>query len=132
MRTAGGGQVSSSADVQREGSVLRHNGLTLDHSMRTVHVEGAGLELTRSEFDLLHELLRSRGAVRSRRQLILALRGEHDAPGSYISEADERAVEAHIGNLRRKLRDDPQSPRWLQTVRGIGYCLAKKAHSSPG
>lgn len=115
----------SSGASQREESVLRHNGLSLDHRMRTVDVGGVGLDLTRSEFDLLHELLRSAGAVRSRRQLVGTLRGRF-SPGGYISEADERAVEVHIGNLRRKLGDDPQSPRWLQTVRGVGYCLARK------
>ena len=116
----------SSAELQHDESVLRHNGLKLDHRMRTVDVGGVGLELTRSEFDLLHELLRSAGAVRSRRQLVETLRGGYGAGGGYISEADERAVEVHIGNLRRKLRDDPQSPRWLQTVRGVGYCLTRK------
>ncbi|MDQ0673996.1 two-component system OmpR family response regulator [Pseudarthrobacter siccitolerans] len=115
-----------SSESGREESVLRHNGLTLDHRMRTVKVGGEGLDLTRSEFDLLHELLRSAGAVRSRRQLVETLRGGFNAGGGYISEADERAVEVHVGNLRRKLRDDPQSPRWLQTVRGVGYCLVRK------
>ena len=114
------------APPARQGSVLQHNGLALDHAARTVTVDGRGLDLTRSEFDLLHDLLRSRGAVRSRRQLVETLReGSHG--DAYIGEADERAVEAHIGNLRRKLQDDPRSPRWLQTVRGVGYCLARRA-----
>ncbi|AUZ35680.1 DNA-binding response regulator [Arthrobacter sp. PGP41] len=111
---------------ERPAPVLQHNGLVLDPRMRTVDVGGVGLELTRSEFDLLYELLRSSGGVRSRRQLVETLRGGPTLDGSYISESDERAVEVHIGNLRRKLGDDPQSPRWLQTVRGVGYCLARK------
>ena len=48
--------------------------------------------------------------------------------GSYISEADERSVEVHMGNLRKKLGDSPQQPRWLQTVRGVGYRLAPSVH----
>ena len=52
------------------------------------------------------------------------VRGEYYGADAYISESDERAVEVHIGNLRRKLREDPLQPRWLQTVRGVGYRLA--------
>ena len=52
------------------------------------------------------------------------LRDEDYDVGSYISEADERSVEVHMGNLRKKLGDSPQQPRWLQTVRGVGYRLA--------
>lgn len=105
-------------------SVLRHNGLALDPRKRTVEVGGTALELTRSEFDLLHELLRASGAVLSRAELVRAVRGEYYREDAYISDSDERAVEVHVGNLRRKLRDDPESPRWLQTVRGTGYRLA--------
>ncbi|MHC6595101.1 response regulator transcription factor [Arthrobacter sp. C152] len=115
---------------QREEALLHHNGLALDYRMRTAVAGEVELELTRSEFDLLHELLRSAGAVRSRRQLVGVLRGGSDG---YISEADERAVEVHVGNLRRKLGDDPLRPRWLQTVRGVGYRLARKRsdHAEP-
>jgi len=52
------------------------------------------------------------------------VRGEYYRADAYISESDERAVEVHIGNLRRKLREDSVQPRWLQTVRGVGYRLA--------
>ena len=82
--------------------------------------------LTRSEFDLLHELLRGTGAVRTRSDLVRVVRGEHYRDDTYISGADERAVEVHIGNLRRKLGEDPQDPRWLITVRGVGYRRAPK------
>jgi two-component system OmpR family response regulator len=91
-----------------------------------VALRGTPLGLTRSEFDLLHELLKGTGAVRSRADLVRVVRGEYYGEDTYISEADERAVEVHIGNLRRKLREDPQDPRWLVTVRGVGYRLAPK------
>jgi two-component system OmpR family response regulator len=110
----------------RRGSVLLHNGLALDTETRTVALRGTPLGLTRSEFDLLHELLKGTGAVRSRADLVRVVRGEYYGEDTYISEADERAVEVHIGNLRRKLREDPQDPRWLVTVRGVGYRLAPK------
>lgn len=112
--------------ARRGGKVLHHNGLALDTETRTVALRGTPLGLTRSEFDLLHELLRGTGAVRTRADLVRVVRGEYYRDDTYISEADERAVEVHIGNLRRKLREDPQDPRWLVTVRGVGYRLAPK------
>lgn len=112
------------AQTGNGGSSLRYNGLDLDHRRRTVSVGGTPLELTRSEFDLLHEVLRGAGAVLTRAELVRAVRGEQYRADAYISDADERAVEVHMGNIRRKLRDDPDSPRWLQTVRGVGYRLA--------
>jgi DNA-binding response OmpR family regulator len=104
--------------------VLHHNGLALNHRTRTVEINGEPLGLTRSEFDLLHVLLRGGGAVCTRADLVRAVRGEFYDEDTYISEADERAVEVHVGNLRRKLKEDQLSPRWLQTVRGVGYRLA--------
>ena len=105
-------------------SVLRHNGLALNPDSRTVTVDGASAGLTRSEFDLLHALLKGAGAVRSKADLVRVVRGEYYRADAYIGESDERAVEVHIGNLRRKLRENPLQPRWLQTVRGVGYRLA--------
>lgn len=105
-------------------NILRHNGLALNPDMRSVTVDGEALALTRSEFDLLHALLKGAGAVRSKTELVRVVRGEYYRADAYISESDERAVEVHIGNLRRKLQEDPVQPRWLQTVRGVGYRLA--------
>lgn len=122
----GSGAASGGAGGPRRSTVLQHNGLALDTETRTVALHGAPLGLTRSEFDLLHELLRGTGAVRTRADLVRVVRGEYYGEDTYISEADERAVEVHIGNLRRKLREDPQDPRWLVTVRGVGYRLAPK------
>ena len=110
----------------RRGKVLQHNGLALDTETRTVALGGMPVGLTRSEFDLLQELLKGNGAVRTRADLVRVVRGEYYGEDTYISEADERAVEVHIGNLRRKLREDPAQPRWLVTVRGVGYRLAPK------
>lgn len=107
-------------------AVLRHNGLTLDPDSRTVTVDSLPASLTRSEFDLLHALLKGAGAVRSKTDLVRVVRGEYYRADAYIGESDERAVEVHIGNLRRKLGEDPLQPRWLQTIRGVGYRLAPK------
>lgn len=110
-----------------DNAVIRHNGLALNHKSRTVTLQGSAVTLTRSEFDLLLDLLRANGEVRTRADLVRAARGEYYDDDAYISDADERAVETHIGNLRRKLREDPQSPRFLQTVRGVGYRLTPKS-----
>lgn len=118
--------VEEAAPPARPDSLLRHNGLVLDKDTRTVSVRGEELVLTRSEFDLLHELLRSAGAVRTKGDLVRVVRGQYYRTDTYISEADERAIEVHIGNLRRKLGEDPRSPRWLMTVRGVGYRLVPR------
>ncbi|MFP5312692.1 MAG: response regulator transcription factor, partial [Actinomycetes bacterium] len=89
------------AAAQPEPGVLHHNGLLLNHRTRTVEVKGEPLGLTRSEFDLLHVLLKGGGAVCTRADLVRAVRGEYYDRETYISEADERAVEVHVGNLRR-------------------------------
>ena len=117
--------VPAATPVPPEGSdVFRHNGLVLDAGTRTTMLGGKHVDLTRTEFDLLQALLESGRRVRSKTDLVRRLRGEEYHTGSYISEADERTVEVHVGNLRRKLGDDSRSPRWLETVRGVGYRLA--------
>lgn len=105
-----------------------HNGLELSYSSRTVVVDGKEMNLTRTEFELLHALLEAGRTVRTKSDLVRRLRDEDYDVGSYISEADERSVEVHMGNLRKKLGDSPQKPRWLQTVRGVGYRLAPGEH----
>jgi two-component system OmpR family response regulator len=104
-------------------TVLEHNGLAVNVAARTVVVDGRDLPLTRSEFDLLSEMLKSNGAVRTKADLVRVVRGDYYGEDTYISDSDERAIEVHVGNLRRKLDEDPKNPRWLQTVRGVGYRL---------
>ncbi|GAA4026540.1 response regulator transcription factor [Arthrobacter methylotrophus] len=122
----GSGRGDSARPHESEQAVMKHNGLALNYKSRMATLQGLPLTLTRSEFDLLFDILRSQGEVRSKADLVRAARGDYYDDNAYISEADERAVETHIGNLRRKLREDPQSPRFLQTVRGVGYRLAPK------
>ncbi|KIC67602.1 chemotaxis protein CheY [Pseudarthrobacter phenanthrenivorans] len=105
-----------------------HNGLKLSYASRTVSVDGREMNLTRTEFELLYALLEAGRTVRTKSDLVRRLRDEDYDVGSYISEADERSVEVHMGNLRKKLGDSPQQPRWLQTVRGVGYRLAPGQH----
>jgi two-component system OmpR family response regulator len=116
-----------SADHPERGN-FSHNGLELSYASRTVAVDGKEMNLTRTEFELLYALLEAGRTVRTKSDLVRRLRDEDYDVGSYISEADERSVEVHMGNLRKKLGDSPQQPRWLQTVRGVGYRLAPGQH----
>ncbi|MFO1491346.1 MAG: winged helix-turn-helix domain-containing protein [Kiritimatiellia bacterium] len=75
------------------------------------------LALTPTEFDLLLALARGKGRVRSRDQLYEDLRG-----GEW--EAFDRAIDMHVSVLRKKLGDDPKSPRFIKTIRGVGYMLS--------
>ena len=102
---------------------MEHNGLWLNIDTRVVRLRGGELELTRSEFDLLAALLQSNRRVRTKPDLALLLRGESYVTTYLVSEADKRAIEVHMGNLRKKLQENVNSPRWIETVRGVGYRL---------
>ncbi|WP_344091724.1 response regulator transcription factor [Microbacterium deminutum] len=102
---------------------LEHHGVRVNPEMRIVTVDGADVELTRSEFDILADLLRAGRRVRGKSDLALMLRGEQYTGIEYVSDSDARAIEVHVANLRRKLGESPASPRWIETVRGVGYRL---------
>ncbi|WP_439593139.1 response regulator transcription factor [Microbacterium sp.] len=107
-----------------DGAWLEHRGLRVHPAMRIVSRDGDDVDLTRSEFDILAELLAARGRVVGKTDLALMLRG--DSYGSdYVSDADARAIEVHMANLRRKLGETPANPRWIETVRGVGYRLTR-------
>ncbi|MFG6503157.1 response regulator transcription factor [Microbacterium sp. P05] len=103
-----------------------HRDLHLDPDTRIVLVGGHELELTRTEFDLLATLLESKRRVRSKADLTLVLRGESYVTSYFVGDADKRAIEAHMTNLRRKLGDNPATPRYIETVRGVGYRLTSE------
>lgn len=103
-----------------------HRDLQLDPDSRLVRVGCDDLELTRTEFDLLATLMESKRRVRSKADLTLVLRGESYVTSYFVGEADKRAIEAHMTNLRRKLGDNPANPRYIETVRGVGYRLTSE------
>lgn len=113
-----------STDQTPEDDWLSHNGLRISPSMWLCELDGAPVELTRSEFGLLLTLVEGRRRVITKDALALELRG--DLPGGYVSNVDRRTVEVHVANLRRKLNDPVSSPRLIETVRGVGYRLAEK------
>lgn len=106
-----------SAPLPADAPVVRVAGLAIDLEARTVSLDGQVLELTRTEFDLLAALADRPRQAFTRRQLIERVWGS-DWYG------DEHIVDVHIGHLRRKLGDDPGSPRHIRTVRGVGYGMA--------
>ncbi|WP_347753567.1 response regulator transcription factor [Agrococcus sp. ProA11] len=110
-----------STEAELEDELLEHRGLRLESGARVVELEGDEIELTRSEFDILRMLLSSGRRVVSKMQLAGMLRGERGEPDHYLSEHDARAIEVHVANLRRKLGESPSEPRWIETVRGVGY-----------
>ncbi|MEO8652934.1 MAG: response regulator transcription factor [Ramlibacter sp.] len=89
--------------------------LVLDLNAVEVTLDGRELELTPFEFRLLHGLMRRPGRVFSRDDLIDAIHGDED-PGII-----DRTIDVHLGRLRRKLGDDPAAPRFIATVRTVGY-----------
>ena len=91
--------------------------VVVDTGRRQLMVGNRVVELTATEFDLLVELARQPGRVFTRAQLLGAIHG-------VAVESYERAVDAHIKNLRRKLEPDPHRPRYLLTVHGVGYRFA--------
>ncbi|MEO6309897.1 MAG: response regulator transcription factor [Leifsonia sp.] len=105
-----------------------HRGLRLSSAERRVQLAGEEIDLTRTEFNLLEVLLSSGRRVRSKSELAELLRSEDAA--FYVSDADKRAIEVHLANLRRKLGDHPTTPRWIETVRGVGYRLTAQDASS--
>ncbi|MFD4960982.1 response regulator transcription factor [Microbacterium sp. NPDC058389] len=113
----------AAAAMPAEGSWLEHRGLRLNVGTRIVEVDESGIDLTRSEFDLLADLLAAGRRVRAKSDLALMLRGDPLAANSYVSDSDARAIEVHMANLRRKLGESPSQPRWIETVRGVGYRL---------
>jgi DNA-binding response OmpR family regulator len=106
-----------------DGRWLEHHGLRLDPQTRIVTVDEADVELTRSEFDILADLLEAGRRVRAKTDLALMLRGEQFTGAEFVSDSDARAIEVHVANLRRKLGESPAQPRWIETVRGVGYRL---------
>ena len=95
-------------------AVMRVGELELDVARLKASVGDRVVPLTATEFQLLVAMARQPGRVFTRSQLLDAIHGE-------ALEAYERAIDAHVKNIRRKLEADPRHPRYLQTVYGVGY-----------
>lgn len=110
--------------------VLRHRDLVLDTSSWDVAISGRQIPVTATEFSLLHILLMAPGRVRSKQEMVRHLNGYAGPEEGYISAADERSIEVHIANLRRKLGDSAREPKWIETIRGVGYRMLMESHTN--
>jgi DNA-binding response OmpR family regulator len=97
--------------------VLRRGGLTMDLERHHATVDGREVRLTSIEFRLLQALLESPERVFSRDALLNRIYAHHE------SAVVDRAIDVHVGKVREKLGDDPARPRFIATVRGVGYKL---------
>jgi DNA-binding response OmpR family regulator len=97
--------------------ILRAADIVLDKGSRQVMVGEQQVKLTPSEFDLLAALMRVPGRVFARQDLLEHLPGE-------VFEGAERSIDVHIRHLRKKIEPDPQNPRYVETVFGVGYRFA--------
>lgn len=109
------GRPVAGAGAGREAEIVV-GALRINPGARVALLEDQALNLTALEFELLACLARARGRVKSREQLI-----ETIAERSY--DGLDRSIDVHIWALRRKLGDDPKSPRFIRTVRAVGYML---------
>jgi two-component system alkaline phosphatase synthesis response regulator PhoP len=104
-------------EVDAGGELLRAADLSLDLVRMRVEAAGRRVDLTPTEFSLLAAMARQPGRVFTRSQLLDTIHG-------VAFESYERAIDAHVKNIRRKLEPDPRQPRYLLTVYGVGYRLA--------
>jgi DNA-binding response OmpR family regulator len=103
--------------AQRGAEILRAADVEIDNGKMRVTVAGRPVELTPTEFQLLSTLAAEPGRVFTRSQLLDAVHG-------VAIESYERAIDAHVKNIRRKIEPSPGPPRYLLTVHGVGYRFA--------
>lgn len=104
----------SNQGKDEENQTINYRNLILDLDSYIATVDGNGYELTQREFEVLHELLTHQGRVMTRQNLL-------DSVWKYDFFGDERVVDTHIKNLRKKLGID-----FIQTIRGVGYKIDKE------
>jgi two-component system response regulator RegX3 len=102
-------------EAEQEEPILIADSLEVDPNSVEARLDGRPLDLTPFEFRILRGLMRRPGRVFSRDELIDAIHGDDD-PGII-----DRTIDVHLGRLRRKLGDDPARPRFIATVRTVGY-----------
>ncbi|HMM21497.1 MAG TPA: response regulator transcription factor [Selenomonadales bacterium] len=105
-----------------EDRVLRVGNIKLNSVRHTVTVNDETVELTPTEYKLLELLMSHTGQAFTRLQLVERTQGN-----SY--DGFERTIDSHIKNLRRKIGDDPNQPRYIRTIYGVGYKMAGDDHA---
>ena len=102
------------------GRVIRHGDLLIDLERRRIVRGTRRISLTPTEFEILRHLASRPGRVYTRSELLELLR-DYDA-----LDQDEKTINVHISHLRDKIEDDPASPAFVLTVRGVGYAFAER------
>jgi DNA-binding response OmpR family regulator len=102
----------------RGGSPLRAGPLVLDPGRREVQRDGEPVDITFSEFEILHALMARRERVHSRHELLRAIWGDS-------AYRDPRSIDVHVRHLREKLETTPEEPQLILTVRGAGYRIGE-------
>jgi DNA-binding response OmpR family regulator len=105
--------------VEPPAKVLKVGDVTLDREGRSVKVKQRYVDLTPSEFDLLAAMMSAPGRVFSRLDLLDIIQGIR-------FEGYQRTIDLHVKNLRAKIEPDPRSPRYVETVYGVGYRFARE------
>ncbi|HUS85311.1 MAG TPA: response regulator transcription factor [Anaerolineales bacterium] len=106
-------------ETEPTAQILRHADITLNRESHSVRVGDSFVNLTPSEFDLLAVLMSSPGRVFSRLDLLDHIQG-------VAFEAYERTIDVHIKNLRSKIETNPRSPRYIETIYGVGYRFTRE------
>ncbi len=125
-RAGDSGTAGSVVGSSRSSEPLVHRDLVVDRDRYEVRIAGRPISLTAVEFRLLATLLEADGRVLSRDRLLDAVYGEDGF------EILDRTIDVHIRRLRDKLGDDPDEPRYVATVRGVGYRAAAVRDASDG
>ncbi len=98
--------------------LLQANGIQLDIARKLVTIDQRNIDLTPTEFEILHALMKGGGRVFSRLDLL-------DQALGTTYEGYERTIDVHVRRLRRKIEPDPKNPRYIETVYGFGYRFAE-------
>ncbi len=102
------------ATAQRRANIFTHGDLQIDFAQRTVRLGGEAVQLTPIEYNLLYHLATNAGRVMAHETLLAKVWGQE-----YRNES--HYLKVYVGRLRNKLEQDPQRPRYIVTVRGVGY-----------
>lgn len=94
--------------------IIKHENITIDCSRHEVYKDGRQIEMPLKEFELLKILMTNKGKILSRELLL-------DKVWGYDYYGETRTVDVHIRYLRQKIEDDDENPRYIETVRGVGY-----------
>src|SRR6185503_11028260 len=117
LRRAGDGPAAAKPTAEARQGALEVGPVMVDPNRRAASVGGSELDLTRKEFELLQLLMSEAGAVISRERLI-------DEVWDVNWFGSTKTLDVHVSSLRRKLGDDSQNPRFIHTVRGVGFRFA--------